>query len=422
MTSSPQSDSPTFPGGALWRDRDYVRFWAARVVVVAGSAVTAVAMPLLVLDLSGSALLTASVTALQVAPYLVLGLLAGAFADRLPRRRVMVSAELVAAAALVSVPVVDAVGRLTVGHLLAVTTVVATSFVWFDAAAFGTLPALVGRERLAEANSALWSATTLVGVAGPALGGLVVALVGPSTALALDATTYVAAAGLISLVVRPLGPSVAPRAAPTRLRDDVRDGLHFVVGHPLVRALTLVGALNAVAAGAVSGLIVVLVVDEMGVAADGRWVGVLFAVAGLGAFLAALALPRLARLPVGRVTLGSLALGVPAVLGLAAAPGPGSAVVPLLVWSGCTTLVVLNGINARQLATPDHLQARVNTTARMVAWGGTPVGALVAGALASPLGTRAALAGAVAAVLLALVAGLLSGLGRRRLVTAVQTC
>ena len=157
------------------------------MVAVAGSAVTGVAMPLLVLQLSGSALLTALVAAGQVAPYLVFGLIAGAVADRVPRRRLMVAAQLTSAAALTTVPLAHAADPLTPAHALVVVLVVATSFVWFDAAAFGALPAIVGRDRIVAADSLVWTSSTLVAIAAPALGGLLVAWLGAAQALSVDA-------------------------------------------------------------------------------------------------------------------------------------------------------------------------------------------------------------------------------------------
>lgn len=153
--------------------RDYALFWAARVLAVAGATVTAVAVPVLTYQRSSSPLLTSAVAALQVVPYLVLGLIAGAVADRAPRRLLMVGAELASAAALLSLVLVG--DDAAVVHILVVATIVPSAFVWFDAAAFGALPAIVGRDRIVEANSALWTATTLVGIGGPAAAGLLVA-------------------------------------------------------------------------------------------------------------------------------------------------------------------------------------------------------------------------------------------------------
>lgn len=398
-------------------DRDLLLFAGARVVAVAGSAVTGVAMPLLVLRLSGSAFLTALVAAAQVAPYLVLGLLAGAVADRVPRRRVMLAAQLTSATALATVPIAQAAGVLTWAHALAVALVVASAFVWFDAAAFGALPAIVGRERIVAANSLVWTSTTLVGIGAPALGGLLVAWLGPASALAVDAGAYVGAAALLLVVAAPMGPlALAPAADRPRptLRADVGEGLRFVLRQPVVRDLTLIGVGNSVAGGAVTALLVVLAVDGLGVPGEGQQYGVMLAVVAVGGFLGASALPWLSRrVPTGWLTLGALALGVPAVAGLAGTPPYGVVLVLLLAWSASNTLVVLNGIATRQRVTPDHLQARVNTTARMIAWGGTPFGAVLGGAAAELAGVPVALAGAAVVLALSVAAGATTGLRRR---------
>ncbi|WP_408899496.1 MFS transporter [Nocardioides sp. R1-1] len=395
------------------QDRALLLFLVARVVAVAGSAVTGVALPLLVLQLSGSAFLTALVAAGQVAPYLVFGLLAGAVADRVSRRRLMVAAQLVSALALASVPVAHATGLLTVGHLLAVAVVVASSFVWFDAAAFGALPAIAGRERIVAANSLVWTTTTLVAIAAPALGGVLVAWLGAAPAVGLDALAYLLATATLMLIAVPFGP-LTPRERSAPLRTDIVDGLRFVLRHPTVRDLTLVGVGNSVAGGAVTALLAVLADAGLAVDRDGRGYGVMLAVVAAGGFLAASALPWLSRrVPIGWLTLGGLGLGVPTTAGLAAVPAFPVALVLLVGWAFANTLVVLNGIATRQRVTPDHLQARVNTTARMIAWGGAPVGAVAAGLVAELRDVPTALAGAAAVLAATVLLATTTGLRRR---------
>lgn len=390
--------------------RDYALFWAARVLAVAGATVTAVAVPVLMYQRSGSPLLTSAVAALQVVPYLLLGLVAGAVADRVPRRLLMVVAEVASAGALLSL--VGAGDDAAVAHVLIVATVVPTAFVWFDAAAFGALPALVGRDRLVEANSALWTATTLVGIGGPALAGVLVARGGAATALAVDVVACVLAALLLALIGTDMGP-VRRAGPPARLGADMVEGLVFVLRHPVIRPLTLAGTLNSVAGGAIAGLVVVFAVEQLGASVRGDVPGLLLTSIAVGGFLAAVSLPRLLRrVRLGLVTVGSLALGVPAVLVLAAAGTVAVAAGALVMWGLASTLVVLNGISTRQQLTPDHLQARVNTSARMLAWGGTPFGALAAGAVAEGVGTTVAVTGVAAVGTTAVVYALASGLAR----------
>lgn len=394
---------------------DFRWFWTARMVAVVGSALTTVALPVIVYDLTRSAVLTSAVTGLQVAPYLVLGLLAGAMADRLPRRRVMLAAQALSATALLSVPVTQHLASLHVAHVLVVAALVSSAFVWFDAAAFGALPAIVGRAAIARANSALWTASTLLGIGAPALGGLLVSVLGAHDVLSVDATCYVLAAGCLVLVTRPMGPFPRHDAAErTTVVADVVEGVRFLWGHDVIRPLTLMGVANSIAAGAVTGLLLVLVVEQLGRPSGGTTLGVLLALVALGGFVAAAALPWLSRrAPIGWISLGGLGIGVPAVLGLSSSTSVVAAGACLLVWGAGNTVVILNGITLRQQLTPDRLQARVNTTGRMVAWGGTPVGAVGCGLLAQAVGVGLAVAAASAVLTAGAAYGWSAGLGRR---------
>lgn len=374
---------------SLLRDRAFVLFLLARTVSVTGSAISAVAMPLLVYQLTASALVTSVVTAVQVLPYLLFGLIAGAMADRLPRRRLMLACQAVSAAALLSVPLADGFGSLTAPHAVLVAAVVATSFVWFDAGAFGALPALVGRSRMVRANSMVWIVTTLAGLGAPVLGGVLVAAVGAARALSLDATSYVVAGGLLALIGRSFDAAGPKSDRPGGLRAGIREGLRFVWQQPVVRSFTLLGIGNSITGGAVSALLVVYAVRDLGLSDQGRGVGILVAIVAAGGFLAALALPRLTdRVPIGWITIGTLTANPVALLAVAIAPTLLWTAGPLLLWSFTSTLTIINGIAARQVVTPLELQARVNTTARMLAWGGTPLGALTAGLLAELAGAR----------------------------------
>lgn len=396
---------PAPPAASLWRDRSFQLFLSARSVAVAGYAVTSVALPLLVFQLTGSAFLTSTVAAIEVVPYLVFGLLAGALADRVDRRRLMLACQATAGVALASVPVATALDVLTVAHVLVVAGVLHTAFVWFDAASFGALPALVGRDRLVSANSIYFTTTSVVDVSFPAVGGLLVATVGPAYALGADAITYLVAGVLIALVPGSLQHQQPPRvgAGPCSETDesgpgllartvaDIREGLAFLWDQPLVRALSLFGFGQSVTGGAVSGLLVVFAIDGIGLRSDDGRVALLFVAVAAGGLVASLALPWLTRrLPVGWITIGAYTVNTILLVAVALVPGLLAASCLLFAWSTAAVVAILNGITTRQRLTPDGLQSRVNTTARMIAWGGTPVGALVGGAVAQVADVRTA--------------------------------
>src|SRR5690349_1487878 len=139
---------------------------------LSGSLVTAVAMPVLVYRLSHSPGLTALTTTLEALPYLVIGLFAGALGDRLDRKRVMVAADLANVVVVGSVPVAWWLGLLTVPHVLIAGLLAQSLFTFFDGANFGALPVLVGRERVGEANAAVWGFGGVLDLMVPAAVGL----------------------------------------------------------------------------------------------------------------------------------------------------------------------------------------------------------------------------------------------------------
>ena len=172
--TAPAADVP----GRLRDDPDFRRYWVARVASLAGSIVTAVAMPVLVYRMTGSPGLTALTTTLEALPYLLVGLVAGALGDRLDRQRLMVTADVLNVVVVGSVPLAWWLGGLTVPHVLAAAFSAQLLFTFFDGANFGALPVLVGRSRVGEANAAIWGfGGVLMVVPKPESGWMKVALI-----------------------------------------------------------------------------------------------------------------------------------------------------------------------------------------------------------------------------------------------------
>ena len=381
--------------GSLRADPDFRRYFAARLFSETGTIITLIALPVLVYRLSGSAPLTALVSMLEAAPYLLFGLFAGALSDQLDRRRVMVAADVADAVLMGSVPVAHFLGILTVPHLLVVAFGVPAIAVFFDGANFGALPMLVGTGRIAKANALVWGAATAAETVLPALVGLGLAVVHPSTMLGLDALSFAASAALIRTIARPLQDPARKRVRPSRstVLADIKVGLLFLVRHAGVRTMTIVGALQCIVGGGFVALMVVWFDRELDIGTEGWRFGLVWSSWSIGALAASLALPKvLDRTTPARITLA--ALPVSAVLGIATsfATSWPVAAIGLLAWSGAYTLVVVNSISYRQQVTPEHLLGRVNTAGRMLAWGlGWTVGAAAAGALASLIGVRTTL-------------------------------
>lgn len=397
----------------LREDPDFRRYWLARQVSVAGTLVTAVALPVLVYRLSGSPSLTALVTLVEGLPYLLFGLVSGALSDRLDRRRVMVVADLLSAVAIGSVPLAHALGMLTVGHALVAGFLAQACFVFFDGAAFGALPAIVGRDRLAPANAAIWGFGSLLDLGVPMAAGLLLALLDPALLLGVDALSFIASAACVAgITVRLSGVRDLPPLSARALVDEVGVGLRFLVGHPGVRSQTVIGFLMSLSGAGFMALSVPFADRILDVGTSGWRFGLLFATWGVGGVLAALLTPRLhRRMPTTRATL--LALPVSAAAGLVVVTTSSwlVAVVAMAVWGVAYQSVVLTSITYRQMATPEPLLGRVNTAGRMLSFGiGWTGGALGASAVAGLLGTRTALVSVVSVGVLAVVFGWLSPL------------
>ncbi|MCO8277796.1 MFS transporter [Actinoplanes sp. TRM 88003] len=390
------------PARGLLRDTNFRRWYLARSISYAGTAATAVALPMLAYQQSGSAALTGAVAAAEALPYLLFGLPAGAVADRSSRLRLMIIAELLAATLVLSAPVAHAFGHLNDLHIVGVAAAIGTAFCWFDAAAWGALTRVAGRDRLVEANSLIWATATVTGIAVPAVAGVAATVWSPAQVLIVDALSYLASIVLLRRIGGGLEPD-EPRRDGHSLRSDIVAGLSYLWRQPVIRTLSLTGFCLSTTAGGTLALLVVHAREQLGLDTGDRRVGLLYTAAAVGALLSALALPRLSRaVGVGRLSIAGYLMFLLAVLALA---GTEQVWAALLLWAACdfaSATAITNGITVRQQLTPDHLQGRVNTTGRMIAWGGTPVGAALGGLIADTHGVATAYALLAAPVALGL--------------------
>ncbi|MER7767943.1 MFS transporter [Kitasatospora sp. NPDC096140] len=379
-------------------------FWLSRAVSGLGSAITTVALPVLVFQESGSPLLVSLVAASATLPYLAFGLIAGAVSDRVDRRTLMIVTDVLNALCIGSVPLAWAMGWLTAGHVVAVAFLSSSLALFFDAGVYGFVPDIVGKESLTQANSAIYGAETVVRIAGNAVAGGLIALFRPAGTLALDALSFAVSALFIRAVT-----SVAARIAPAGTRpgfkESISEGLRFLAGHPTLRAMTVVGTLQSFSGGAIVGQLVVFADRVLGIhGSDGR-IGLLYMAWSAGGIGGSMLLPRLRR-RFDAFPLLLWVLPVGALLGLVVVLTTDwrIALVALAVWGTAYLVVLVNTMTYSQEVTPSELQGRVNTTRRMLSSGlGVPLGALVASTITLSVGIRAGMATAVVSITLAAV-------------------
>ena len=371
---------------SLRRNRDFMVVLLGQGVSSFGDAITNTAMPLLVLALTGSGFAMGIVGVLSTLPDLVVGLPAGAYADRWDRRRMMLGADLGRAVLTALVPLSVWIGGPTLAVIIGVAFPLNVLRVLWLAAFTAAVPGLVGREQVPRANGVLEAAWTVGWVVGPALAGLLAVAIGPGPTIAIDAATFAVSAVSLLFVRRSLRPEA--RTERTHIAADVREGIAFVARQPTLRAvIALWTTTSVISAGLTSGLIFYITINlGLGTAVVGLVLSA-FAVGSLGGSLVA---ARIAPKPVGLVMLaGSIGLGVTLIVSVGT---PVPVVVAAALLAGILNAYVLIAyLSLRTMLSPDALLGRVGATARTLSVGLMPLGSLAAGIALDTIGGGATL-------------------------------
>lgn len=401
--------------GRLWRNGDFLRLWVGQVISTVGSGISRLALPLLVLALTGSAVQAGLIGAAQTLPFLVLGLPAGALLDRWNRRTVMIVCDFARCLAFGSVPLAYALGHLTAAHLYAVAFVHGSALAFFSIAQLAALPRVVPAEDLSPAHSLNTASEGVASLVSPGVGGLIVGLA--ATTVAGAALAYLVDSASYAVSVVTLG-SIRTRfqtdrsSPPLRhLHRQILDGLHYIWARPPLRQLAAVNTVHRMCFAPVQLAVVVLATRELH--ADARTVGLLFSAAGVGGLAASLFTPRLRRrVSVGHSMLGLVALHAVALAIVAAAPAVAVAAAGMALGGAMETVTGIVQVTYRLAVIPDALQGRVNSTYRLASYTGVTIGTAAGGILLAALGPRTVL-GLLAGCMAAIAAGItVSGVRR----------
>ncbi|MDP9848127.1 MFS transporter [Streptosporangium lutulentum] len=373
----------------LLRDFGFRQLFIATTISQLGSQVSLLALPLVaVLALDASNFQVGALTACGTIAFLLVGLPAGAWVDRMRRRNVLIFGDIGRALVLGSVPLAWAMGALSMIQLYLVALVTGVLTVFFDVAYQSYLPHLVGREHLVEGNAKLEAVRATGQVAGPTLAGVVIQVVSAPLAVTLNALSFAASA----LFVRRIHTreELPARTRDTRLRAEVMEGLRFVFGNRLLRAIALSIALYNLLSAARVAMLLVLLARELHLSAG--TIGIFYSIASVGSLLGALTATKIAtRIGQGPAIWVPIAIAAPFQLLIPMAQ-PGwllwTAACAYLVISCCVVVNNVTQVSFRQRLTPEHLLGRMNATMRFLVWGTTPIGALIGGVLGQLLGPR----------------------------------
>lgn len=363
----------------LRRSPEFRRIFLAHTVSRAGDAFNAVALVVLVFDLTGSGRGVATTVAFEVAPVLLLGPVSGVVADRYPRRRVMIAADLVRAV-LVLVLVVSHTSAATA---FAVAFGLSTASLLFNPAAASLVPDVVDDDELITANAALWTTAVTSQIALAPLAGAVIAAWGVGAAFAVNAASYM----LSAIFLTELRAGRTPADAIVGGWAAVREGVIVVRSHPLLARLAVVQVLASLSAGSTSGLLVVLAADAFDVGPSGF--GLLLGAIGVGAVAGPTLLRRSITPGERRWLFGPYAVRGSVDLVLAATTSPLLAGASLVAYGMSTSTGMIAYQSTVQAEVPDRIRGRAFalfdvlwSAARLVSLG-------VGGLLADAIGIRA---------------------------------
>ena len=374
----------------LLRHRDFRLLWGGETVSEFGSQVSLLAIPLVAVNtLSATPFQMGALAAASTLAFLVIGLPAGVWVDRLRRRRVMIASDIGRILVLGSIPVAYALGVLHLPQLYVVALASGIFTVFFDVAYQSYLPSLVGRQHLVEGNAKLTGSQEVAQIAGPSLAGGLVQAVGGPYAVALDAASFLVSAVAVGAIrTEEPAPTVAEGGRPP-LRQEIGEGLRFVYGDRLLRAITATTGTSNFFSGVQTAVDVIFLVTV--VHASPAVIGLLFAAGGVGGVLAALfASPIARRVGGARATLISSFAVAGGLLIPLATPGVGVLFFGAGLFLSSFAVVVynINQVSFRQRLCPDRMLGRMNATIRFVVFGLLPIGALIGGAAGAAIGLR----------------------------------
>jgi MFS family permease len=392
------------PATNLWANRDFVKLWSGETVSLIGTQITQFTLPLVaILTLGASVFQVGVLNACRYAPVVVVSLFAGVWLDRRRRRPVLIACSLGNAVLIGLIPISYGLGVLSIGLLYVVCLLVGVLTVVFDVGVLSYVPSLVEPRHLADSNGQIQTSTSLAGIAGPGLAGLLVGVLTAPVTLTADALSYLcSAAGLWRIQQR----EVEPERPEVRrsIRSEIAEGLQAVYGNRILRSLLSQSSTFNFFQNALITVFVVYAIRVLHL--DPLELGIVIGAISVGGVAGATVANRFrVRVGFGRTVLTTtiFAAVCPSLLLLPRGNGAltiAEFVLIELVYGFNVLVFNVNTITLRQTVTPNRLLGRMNASYRLVLFGTGPIGAVLGGWLGSVIGLRPALDVAALALVL----------------------
>lgn len=357
---------------------NFWKLWIGQTISTFGSSFTGFALPLLIFRLTGSSLNLSLIVTATVLPYLLFGLVMGAWADRVNRRALMILADIMRALIVVSIPLASLFGFLSIWWIYAVAFLTSTLTICFDAANFAALPSLVRQEEIVTANGRLQAGYSVAKVSGPLLGGLLILVLPLPMLLLIDAISYLISAGSLLLIHTNFTTPINESQVSTSLRQEIGEGLRYVFTQPILFWLSVLLLLVNFILPTASTQLVLLA--KQWFAASDTQVGLLYAAGSFGTVLFSFAAGYLHK----RCSFGVLMLGSLMLEGFFIAASVVTHIygIVLLCWTirgGVDILFVIASYSLAQMVVPGQLLGRVITFIRVLTWSTASLGVLCGG-------------------------------------------
>ncbi|MFT7837037.1 MFS transporter [Saccharothrix sp. BKS2] len=391
--------------GSLFQQANFRNLWFGQTLSLFAAEITAGVIPLLAaLTLNASVLEMGVLSAVSFLPYLVISLFAGVWLDRLPKRPVIVAADLARGVLLLLVPLAAVLDLLSMPFLLVIAVLIGVGTVIADIGSASFLPSVVGRRDLVDGNGKLEISNNASRMAGEAVGGVLVQVLTAPFALLFNTVAY-AASAVFTQRIR-VDPDVEPEVdeddeeQPDARKPDfwreVGEGLRFVFGNPIVRTLAITALLFNLFTFFIEPVFLIFITRTL--ALEPIYIGLILSSSGVGGVVGAMISGRVSRkLPLGTLLVVTQVLAGAASLLIPVAtlvPKPAAVVLIIVMHFVDAVMVIVYNVNQRSYrsaVTPDALQGRMNASIRMIVMGVCPLGALLGGVVGNALSATTAL-------------------------------
>jgi MFS family permease len=383
---------------------NFWKYWSGQTISNLGSSVTLFALPLLVYKLTGSALNLGISAAANMLPYLLFGLLLGAWADRVDRKRMMILTDIGRAAVIATIPLMAVLGLLSVWWIYLVGFLHSTLTICFSAGEFAAIPSLVEQDDLVSANGRIQASYSGASILGPVLAGVLVAFVPLATLMLLDSFSFVISALSIALITISFNQSKDGQEERKHILQDVVEGLRYVWRHPVLRNISLMMALVNFVSATEGAQLVLFAKDRL--QASDTQVGLLYTAESVGVVVLSLLAGSLRkRWSFSKVALSALMCMGLFILALSFTRSYWLALIFVALAQGCGILFNINTGSLRQAIVPNQLLGRVISIASVLAWSAIPLGSFLGGLLISATNNVALVYGGIGVLVILIPLG-----------------